>query len=89
MVRLGSEPPAILLTDHLEGDRPILVYGVDDLALTTATLTTRGWAAGRAIELPPGPAVSFTTPGGHRFALLQATRPGVVDSFAGRVDFEV
>ena len=30
-VRLTDDPPLVLLTDHLEGDRPILVYRVDDL----------------------------------------------------------
>jgi hypothetical protein len=31
MVRLADQPPAIVLADHVEGDRPILVYRVDDL----------------------------------------------------------
>ena len=33
MVELSSGPPAILLTDHVEGERPILVYRVADLSL--------------------------------------------------------
>ena len=86
MVRLG-EPPAILLTDHLEGDRPIHVYAVDDLPAATRDLEARGWSQERAIELPPGPAVTFTTPGGLRMALYQPSRPFVVNSFRGRRDF--
>jgi hypothetical protein len=39
------------------------------------------------IELPPGPACSFRTPGGHRIAVYEPTRPRVVASFAGRPDF--
>ncbi|MDP9119178.1 MAG: hypothetical protein M3M93_02735, partial [Actinomycetota bacterium] len=30
-VRLTEAPPLVLLTDHLEGDRPILVYRVPEL----------------------------------------------------------
>ena len=51
MVSFG-ERPAILLTDHLEGDRPIHVYAVDDLAAAKARpRASRGWvrrARGRA-----------------------------------------
>jgi hypothetical protein len=80
-------PPAILLTDHLEGDRPIHVYAVEDLAAATGELEARGWARDRAVELPPGPAVTFRTPGGLRMALYEPTRPFVVESFRGRRDF--
>ena len=89
MVRLSPEPPAILLTDHLEGDRPIHVYRVASLARAAADLESRGWGPERSIELPPGPAASFTTPGGQRFAIYEPSRPFVVDSFRGRRDFEV
>ena len=86
MVDLGS-PPAILLTDHLEGDRPIHVYAVDNLDATTRRLAGVGWTRERGIELPVGPAVTFRTPGGLRFALYEPTRPFVLDSFRGRRDF--
>jgi len=87
MIRLGEAAPAILLTDHLEGDRPILVYRVDRLADSLAALEAQGWTRERTLELPPGPACSFRTPGGHRIAIYEATRPEVVASFAGRRDF--
>ncbi len=86
MVTLGG-PPAILLTDHLEGDRPIHVYAVDDLDATTRNLEGRGWQQERALELPPGPAVTFRTPGDLRLAIYEPTRPFVIDSFRGRHDF--
>jgi hypothetical protein len=41
----------------------------------------------RSVELPPGPAITFRTPGGVRMAIYQPTRPFVVDSFRGRQDF--
>jgi urease beta subunit len=87
MVRLSGEGPAILLTDHLEGDRPILVYRVENLAEAVTALEARGWPRGRRLELPPGPACSFETPGGHRLAVYELSRPIVLDSFAGRMDF--
>ena len=86
MVTLAG-PPAILLTDHLENDRPIHVYAVDDLGATTRELESGGWQRERALELPPGPAVTFRTPGGLRIALYEPTRPFVIDSFRGRHDF--
>ena len=89
MVRLGPEPPAILLTDHLEGDRPIHVYGVASLQAARRSLEASGWSGGQPIELPPGPAISFDAPGGLRFAIYEATRPFVVEGFLGRRDFEV
>lgn len=85
-VELGG-PPAILLTDHLEGDRPILIYAVDDLDATRSELEGRGWRSERAVELPPGPAITFRTPGGSRLAIYEPVRPFVVDSFRGRRDF--
>ena len=86
MVELGG-PPAILLTDHLEGDRPIHLYAVDDIADARRDLAERGLREERAVELPPGPAITFRTPGGLRLAIYQPVRPFVVESFKGRRDF--
>jgi hypothetical protein len=86
MVSFGA-PPAILLTDHLEGGRTIHVFAVDDLAGTTRELANAGWASDRMVELPPGPAATFRAPGGLRIALYEPTRAFVVDSFKGRRDF--
>jgi catechol 2,3-dioxygenase-like lactoylglutathione lyase family enzyme len=87
MLKLAESPPRVLLADHVEGDAPILVYRVADLPAAMAQLAERGWTKGHSLELPMGPAHSFTAPGGQRLALYEATRPGVVDSFAGRRDF--
>lgn len=86
MVTFGA-PPAILLTDHLEGDRPIHLFAVEDLGSARRDLDRRGWAAERSVELPPGPAVTFRTPGGLRMAIYQPSRPFVIESFRGRRDF--
>lgn len=87
MVELTDEPPRILLAGHLDGDRPILVYRVDDLGAAMAELEARGWARGRTLEIPQGPVCSFSAVGGQRLAVYQLTRPGVEASFAGRRDF--
>ena len=86
MASFGT-PPAILLTDHLEGDRPIHLFAIADLAAARAELEGRGWASERSVELPPGPAITFRTPGGLRMAIYQPVRPFVVESFRGRHDF--
>ena len=82
-----SEGPRVLLTDHLEGDAPILVYRVGDLPRASAALTARGWKGGRTLEIPQGPCVSFITPGGQRLALYERSRPFVEEHFIGRHDF--
>jgi hypothetical protein len=87
MVELTEAPPRIVLADHLEGDRPVMVYRVDDLASAVRELEARGWDGGRALEIPQGPVVTFAGPGGQRIAIYELARPGVIDGFAGRRDF--
>jgi hypothetical protein len=86
-VRLTEQPPLVLLADHLEGERPILVYRVPDLDAAMADLEARGWQRQHTLEIPHGPCCSFQTPGGHRMALYQLTRPEVAAHFEGRRDF--
>jgi len=86
-VELTSGPPLVLLTDHLQGDRPILVYRVPDLKAALATLESRGWEREGTFDIPHGPCCSFSTPGGHRVALYQLTRPEAAHHFDGRRDF--
>jgi hypothetical protein len=86
-VELTEGPPLVLLTDHVEGERAILLYRVADLDAALAGLETRGWEPAQRFEIPHGPCCSFTTPGGHRIALYQLTRPEVAEHFAGRFDF--
>jgi hypothetical protein len=80
-------PPRLLLTDHLEGDRPILVYRVADLRAARDDLAQKGWTPERSLEIPQGPCSSFRSAGGHRIALYEASRPQVLHHFEGRRDF--
>ncbi len=86
-VELAEGAPLILLADHLEGERAIAVFRVEDLPATIDELRSRGWSPVRTFEIPHGPCCSFTTSGGHRIALYQLTRSEVAEHFEGRRDF--
>ena len=83
MIDLTEGPPRLLLADHVEGDRPILVYRVVDLEVAIAELTARGWQTGHRLEIPFGPVCSFSTPGGQRLAIYQRDMQRIV-RMAGR-----
>lgn len=87
MVRLTTEAPELLLAGHLEGERPILVYRVHDLEKAIEELKGRGWEPEPTFGIPHGPCCSVHTPGGHRLAIYQLTRPGASEHLAGRRDF--
>lgn len=84
MVRLAEAPPTVMFADHLEGERPVLVYRVADLDTAVAEL---GVGDPARFEIPHGPCVELHTPAGHRVALYELTRPQVAERFAGRRDF--
>ena len=87
MIELTTGPPAVMLADHIEGERPILVYRVTRLDAALQELEGRGWDREGIFEIPQGPCCSFRTPGGHRVALYQLIRPEVAAHFEGRRDF--
>jgi hypothetical protein len=87
MIELTTEPPRLLLADHLDGDVPIFVYRVASLADTMTELESRGWTREHQLEIPQGPVCSFRGPGGQRIAVYELTRPGVEANFEGRRDF--
>ncbi|MDX6645878.1 MAG: hypothetical protein QOK40_1605 [Miltoncostaeaceae bacterium] len=84
-IRLTEAPPVLLLAGHLQGEHPVLVYRVPELAAALAELESRGWPREASFEIPHGPCCSFRTPGGHRLALYELTRPD--RHFEGRLDF--
>jgi hypothetical protein len=87
MVELADGPPSLLLAEHLDGERPILVYRVADLERAMAELDERGWEPGERFGIPHGPGCAFRTPGGQRLAIYELTRPGAADRLTGRRDF--
>jgi hypothetical protein len=87
MVKLTDEAPALLFAGHLDGERPILVYRVADLEAAIAELRESGCDVSEPFGIPPGPCAEITTPGGHRLAIYELTRPETLDHLAGRRDF--
>ena len=87
MLRLTAGPPRVLLADHLDGEAPVLVYRVPDLAAAMRDLERRGWTRGSTLDIPHGPVCSFRGPGGQRLAIYELQRPFMDEQFAGRRDF--
>jgi len=86
-VELGTGTPLLLFADHLDGEAPLLVYRVGRLDDALAALEAGGWKRESTFEIPHGPCCSFRTPGGHRIAVYQPTRPDATAHFEGRRDF--
>jgi catechol 2,3-dioxygenase-like lactoylglutathione lyase family enzyme len=84
-LRVAAEGPQILLSGHLEGENPILIYRIPDYGEAVAALRAGGIEV-HEIELPPGPCATFRAPGGQRLAVYERTRPGVDEHFAGRIE---
>lgn len=86
MVELTGSPH-ILFAEHLSGERPVLVYRVAKFDDALSELNEEGWRKERSIEIPQGPCASFSSPGGHRVAIYELVRPGVIEHFEDRRDF--
>jgi len=82
-----GEGPAVLFAEHLEGERPVLLYRVDDLASSAADLQARGVETGKPFEFPFGEGVEVVNPGPQRTAIYARTRPDRGASLRGRRDF--
>lgn len=87
MVRLGDSSPALLFADHLEGERPILVYRVESLPTAMDELREAGCEVSEEFEIPPGRCAEVTAAGGHRLAVYEQTRPELLARLSGRRDF--
>ena len=74
MVKLG-DGPRLLLAEHLEGEKPILIYRVNNLKKAMKELKTLGWKKGQEMEIPHGPCCTFVADGGQRFAIYELKRP--------------
>lgn len=85
-VTVSDGGPRILLSGHLEGDVPILVYRVVSYAEAVAALRAGGVDDITELEIPHGPCASFRVVGGQRLAIYELVRPGVESHFTGRFD---
>lgn len=84
-VRVGDLGPQVLLSGHLAGERPVLVYRVDDYAATVAELRARG-AELHELEIPHGPIAVVDGPDEQRIGVYELVRPEADAHFAGRID---
>ena len=85
-LRVSTEGPQILLSGHLAGERPILVYRVTDYRDAVTALRASGLSAIDELEIPHGPCAAFRLEGGQRYAISQLTRPHADGHFGGRID---
>jgi hypothetical protein len=84
-LRVSDAGPLILLSGHLEGTDPILIYRVPVYASAVSRLRAAGIDF-RELEIPHGPCASFQAEGGQRLAVYELTRPQVAEHFVGRID---
>jgi hypothetical protein len=73
MLEMSAGPPRLIFTDHLEGERAIMIYRVANLRTALKDLAARGWNPEGTFEIPQGPCCSFASPAGHRVALYEMT----------------
>jgi hypothetical protein len=85
-LRIADAGPQILLSGHLQGERPILVYRVADYGRAVEALRAAGLTEIDELEIPHGPCAVFRMEGGQRYAIYQLTRPQAAEHFEGRID---
>jgi hypothetical protein len=85
-VVLPGQGPNVLLSGHLEGDVPVLIYRVADYRATVDGLRAAGVDDLHELEIPHGPCASFRVAGGQRFAVYELVRPEAATHFDGRFD---
>jgi hypothetical protein len=85
-LRVSESGPRILLTEHLEGSAPILVYRVASYDDALTRLRAAGITDIRELGIPHGPCASFHTSNGQRMAVYELVRPEAQAHFNGRFD---
>jgi len=72
--------PYLLLADHVKAPSKRLIYEVEDMDEAVRDLKSRGWKPeGRRFEIPDGPCVNFKDESGNEYAILQMSRPHVLE----------
>lgn len=79
-----SEPPYLLLADHIKD--LMLIYRVANLVKAASTLKSKGWKEIESIEIPPGPCNTFRDPAGNSLVIYENRRPFVMKEFEGKID---
>ena len=77
-VQISEAGPYLLLADHLQQKKPVLIYRVDNIQKAAHELRSRGWLqADGPFEIPNGPCYTFQDPIGMRLAIYENLRPDV------------
>lgn len=72
--------PYLLIADHVAPPSKRLIYEVGDLEEAARDLKRRGWEPdGGSFEIPDGPCINFKDESGNEYAILQMTRPHVME----------
>ena len=72
--------PYLLIADHVHAPSKRLIYEVQNLGEAAKELKSRGWKAdGNRFEVPDGPCYNFNDESGNEFAILQMTRPFILE----------
>ena len=85
-LRVSETGPKILLSEHVEGETPILVYRVAAYREAVDRLRDAAATDVRELEIPHGPCASVRMQNGQRFAVYELVRPGAMTHFDGRFD---
>lgn len=79
--------PYLLIADHVPAPSKRLIYEVENIHTAAEALTARGWQAeGKLFEVPDGPCLNFQDKSGNQYAILQLTRPFVLEKEFKRND---
>ena len=72
--------PHLLIADHVKAPSKRLIYEVEDLEAAADVLKGRGWKPeGRSFEIPDGPCMNFKDASGNEYAILQMSRPHILE----------
>jgi len=72
--------PYLLIADHVPAPSKRLIYQVEDLDAAARELKHRGWRPdGGRFEVPDGPCMNFKDSSGNEYAILQVTRPHLLE----------
>lgn len=72
--------PYLLVADHVKAPSKRLIYEVEDIRVAKRQLEARGWRAeGEEFEVPDGPCINFEDRSGNQFAIIQLTRPRILE----------
>jgi hypothetical protein len=72
--------PYLLLADHVKAPSKRLIYEVEDVERAVKELKSRGWEPeGGSFEIPDGPCINFKDVSGNEYAILQMSRPHILE----------